>query len=237
MKKNIVLFLMMLMIIVPAYSQDPGDPGKKPGIETDRQRASYAMGYRMGLKLQALVKENDVDLDAAMEGVRDAALEAQPQIPRKEMVEIYRQFQNQLNKRQEERQKILAYKNKTEGERFLKENAAKEGIIVTKSGLQYKVLKEGTGPFPKETDIAVVHYRGTLINGIEVFNTYKRGNPVKLPLKRALPFWDEGLRLMKVGAKFRFFIPPDLAYKNFGKPPLIGANVVLIYEAELVGME
>jgi FKBP-type peptidyl-prolyl cis-trans isomerase len=158
-------------------------------------------------------------------------------MPESQMVKIYGQFNKEMERRRQERQKILAYKNKTEGEKFLKENAGREGMIVTESGLQYEVLREGDGPIPKETDVAVVHYRGTLIDGKEVFNTYKLGQPVKLPVKRALPAWNEGLRLMKVGSKYRFFIPPDLAYKEFGKAPSIGPHAVLIYEAELLGIE
>jgi FKBP-type peptidyl-prolyl cis-trans isomerase len=133
--------------------------------------------------------------------------------------------------------KIMAEKNKSEGQRFLKENAGKEGIIVSETGLQYNVIKKGTGPIPKENDIAIVHYRGTLLDGKEVLNTYTKGQPEKLRLKNSLPAWKEGLQLMKVGAKYNFFIPPDLAYGESGCKPFIEPNAVLIYEVELLGIE
>ncbi len=238
MKRFFIVFLVMVVIGVLSCSKskEPGDSQKKLSFETERQKTSYAVGYRLGVRLQSMVKHNDIDLDPAMQGVKDAAA-GLPQLPEPEMQKIYAEFKKELQKRQAERQKILAYKNKTEGEAFLKENAAKEGIKVTESGLQYKILKQGTGPVPKETDIAVVHYRGTLLDGTEIFNTYTRGKPVQLPVKRSLPAWKEGLQLMKVGAKYVFFIPPELAYKQHGRPPLIGANALLIYEAELLGIE
>jgi FKBP-type peptidyl-prolyl cis-trans isomerase len=238
MKRLFIVFLVMVVIggVSCSNSKDPGTSQKKPGFETERQKTSYSVGYRLGVNLQSMVKHNDIDLDLAMQGVKDAAA-GQPQLPEPEMQKIYAEFKKELQKRQAERRKILAYKNKTEGEAFLKENAAKEGIVVTGSGLQYKILKQGTGPVPKETDIAVVHYRGTLLDGTEIFNTYKRGKPVQLPVKRSLPAWREGLQLMKVGARYVFFIPPELAYKQHGRPPLINANAVLIYEAELLGIE
>lgn len=238
MKRMFIFFSVIVVILALSCSKskEPGDSEKKLNLDTARQKISYSVGYRFGLSLQSMVKNNDIDLESAIQGVKDAAA-AQPQIPEPEMQKIYVQFKKELQKHQAERQKILAYKNKTEGEMFLKENAVKEGIVVTESGLQYKVLKEGTGPVPKEEDIAVVHYRGTLLDGTEVFNTDTRGKPVKLPVKRSLPAWREGLQLMKVGAKYLFFIPPTLAYKQHGRPPLIGANAVLIYEAELLGIE
>ena len=239
MKKRAFIFFSVIVVILASScskSKEPGDSEKKLTLDTERQKISYSVGYRLGLRLQSMTKNNDIDLEPALQGIKDAAA-AQPKIPEPEMQKIYVQFKKELQEREAERQKILAYKNKTEGEKFLKENAVKEGVVVTGSGLQYKVLKEGTGPVPGETGIAVVHYRGTLPDGTEVFNTYSRGKPVKLPVKRSLPAWREGLQLMKVGAKYLFFIPPQLAYKQHGRPPLIGANAVLIYEAELLGIE
>ncbi len=235
--KNIFMVLLILLAAAAAgYSQAPGKSKKESALESPRQQVSYSVGYRLGLRLKSLVQDNDIDLDTAIQGIKDAA-SARPQMPESEMVKIYGRFNKEMERRRQERQKILAYKNKTGGEKFLKENAGREGIVVTESGLQYEVLREGDGPIPKETDIAILHYRGSLIEGKEVFNTYKLGHPVKLPVKRSLPAWNEGLRLMKVGSKYRFFIPPALAYKEFGKSPSIGPHAVLIYEAELLGIE
>jgi FKBP-type peptidyl-prolyl cis-trans isomerase FkpA len=121
-----------------------------------------------------------------------------------------------------------------DGERFLKENATKPGISTTSSGLQYKILKEGTGKSPKATDVVVVNYRGTLINGKEFDSSYKSGKPIEFPLNRVIPGWTEGVQLMKEGAKYEFFIPPSLAYGSRGAGGVIGPNETLIFEVELL---
>jgi FKBP-type peptidyl-prolyl cis-trans isomerase FkpA len=121
-----------------------------------------------------------------------------------------------------------------EGQRFLKENAAKPGVNTTSSGLQYKVLQEGTGKSPKATDVVVVNYRGTLINGKEFDSSYKSGKPIEFPLNRVIPGWTEGVQLMKEGAKYEFYIPPNLAYGSRGAGGVIGPDETLIFEVELL---
>ena len=120
------------------------------------------------------------------------------------------------------------------GERFLKENANKTGVNTTSSGLQYKVLQEGTGKSPKATDVVVVNYRGTLINGKEFDSSYKSGKPIEFPLNRVIPGWTEGVQLMKEGAKYEFYIPPNLAYGSRGAGGVIGPDETLIFEVELL---
>ena len=120
------------------------------------------------------------------------------------------------------------------GQRFLKENAAKQGVNTTPSGLQYKVLQEGSGKSPKATDVVVVNYRGTLTNGKEFDSSYKAGKPIEFPLDRVIPGWTEGVQLMKEGAKFEFFIPSNLAYGPRGAGGVIGPDEALIFEVELL---
>ena len=120
------------------------------------------------------------------------------------------------------------------GQRFLKENAEKQGVKTTPSGLQYKVLREGSGKSPKATDIVVVNYRGTLINGKEFDSSYKSGQPIEFPLNRVIPGWTEGVQLMKEGAKYEFFIPSHLAYGSRGAGGAIGPDETLIFEVELL---
>ena len=120
------------------------------------------------------------------------------------------------------------------GEKFLQDNATKEGVVTTASGLQYKVITEGTGRSPKATDTVLVHYAGTLINGTEFDSSYKRKEPIEFPLNRVIPGWTEGVQLMKEGSKFQFFIPPNLAYGAGGAPPDILPNETLIFEVELL---
>ena len=120
------------------------------------------------------------------------------------------------------------------GEKFLKDNATKEGVVTTASGLQYKVLTEGTGKSPKATDTVLVHYAGTLINGTEFDSSYRRKEPIEFPLNRVIAGWTEGVQLMKEGSKFRFFIPSKLAYGTRGAGRDIGPNETLIFEVELL---
>ncbi|MEI6534163.1 MAG: FKBP-type peptidyl-prolyl cis-trans isomerase [Verrucomicrobiaceae bacterium] len=121
-----------------------------------------------------------------------------------------------------------------QGEKFLKENATKEGVKSTASGLQYLVLTEGKGKSPKATDTVLVHYRGTLLTGTEFDSSYKRNEPIEFPLNRVIAGWTEGVQLMKEGAKFRFFIPSNLAYGTRGAGRDIGPNETLIFEVELL---
>lgn len=120
------------------------------------------------------------------------------------------------------------------GEKFLNENASKEGVVTTASGLQYKVITPGTGKSPKATDTVLVHYAGTLINGTEFDSSYKRKEPIEFPLNRVIAGWTEGVQLMSEGAKFRFFIPSKLAYGARGAGGVIGPNQALIFDVELL---
>ena len=128
----------------------------------------------------------------------------------------------------------MAQSARERGEAFLKENATKEGVVTTASGLQYKVVKEGAGKSPKATDTVLVHYRGTLINGMEFDSSYERREPIEFPLNQVIRGWTEGVQLMKEGAKFRFFIPSQLAYGPRGAGMDIGPNETLIFEVELL---
>ena len=129
---------------------------------------------------------------------------------------------------------LMADSATEKGEAFLKENANKEGVKTTASGLQYKSLKEGTGPSPKATDTVLVHYRGTLLDGTEFDSSYKRNEPIEFPLNRVIPGWTEGVQLMKEGGKMQLFIPSKLAYGTRGAPGAIGPNETLIFEIELL---
>jgi len=132
----------------------------------------------------------------------------------------------------------MAQDNKAAGEAYLAENKKKEGVKVTASGLQYEVLKAGSGKQPKATDTVVVHYRGTLIDGTEFDSSYKRGQPIDFPLNRVIPGWTEGVQLMQEGAKYRFVIPSGLAYGPRGTPGgPIGPDATLIFEVELLKVQ
>jgi FKBP-type peptidyl-prolyl cis-trans isomerase len=143
-----------------------------------------------------------------------------------------------FEKDMEQKQKAAGEKNASEGTKFLEENKRKEGVKTTASGLQYKAIKEGTGPQPKETDTVTVNYRGTLMDGKTEFDSsYKRGEPATFPLSGVIRGWTEGLQLMKVGSKYQFFIPPNLAYGDRAVGPDITPNSTLIFEVELLGVK
>jgi FKBP-type peptidyl-prolyl cis-trans isomerase len=130
-----------------------------------------------------------------------------------------------------------AAKNLAEAKAFLAENASEEGVKTLPSGLQYQVLSEGEGDPPAAADTVTVHYRGTLIDGSEFDSSYGRGEPATFPLDRVIPGWTEGLQLMRPGARYRLFLPPELAYGERGGGPKIGPNSALVFEVELLSVE
>jgi FKBP-type peptidyl-prolyl cis-trans isomerase FklB len=143
-------------------------------------------------------------------------------------------FQTEMRTKQMEKQKVAGEKNRKEAEAFLAENKKKEGVKVTASGLQYKVIKAGTGPMPKADDTVVTHYRGTLTDGTEFDSSYKRNEPATFPVKGVIKGWTEALQMMPVGSKWQLVIPGDLAYGERGSPPKIGPNATLQFDIELI---
>ena len=240
MRGIIILLLSMALLMAVntgcTKSTEQGSADKKITLDTLQQKASYVMGYSQGRGLKMKQLDEEVDMDTFMQGMKDG-IKGQGLIEEKNMQEVFRAFSEDFRKRQDEKNKVIGERNKIEGEVFLKENAQKEGIKVTESGLQYMVLKEGTGPTPNPTDTVEVHYTGTLLDGTEFDSSIKRGEPAKFPLNRVIPAWTEGLQLMKVGAKYKLFCPSNLSYGERGQGGQIGPNAVLIFEVELLGIE
>ncbi len=242
MKQLTVFFVSVMLIMTmgcqagdPGSSTDTGTGDKKLTLDSERAKAGYSVGYNMGRNLLNIKEE--VDFETVVQGFRDGfAGEDKAQVPVEEIPEILRAFQMKINKIMQEKRQSLGEKNKVEGESFLKENAKNVGVITAKSGLQYKVIKEGTGAVPKATDKVTVQYRGTLINGTEFDSSYKRGQPASFFLNKVIPGWTEGVQLMKVGAKYKFFVPGNLAYGQRGSRS-IGPNAVLIFDIELLAIE
>jgi FKBP-type peptidyl-prolyl cis-trans isomerase len=147
-------------------------------------------------------------------------------------------FEADLRKKQEAKNLALAEANKTQGAAFLAENKTKEGVVTLPSGLQYKILTEGTGPKPTSTDTVVCNYKGTLLDNTEFDSSYKSGQPATFPLSRVIKGWTEALQLMPVGSKWQLFIPPDLAYGPRGGPGGgIGPDATLVFEVELISIQ
>jgi FKBP-type peptidyl-prolyl cis-trans isomerase FklB len=146
-------------------------------------------------------------------------------------------LQKEMRAKQEEANKNAGEKNKKEGEAFLAENKKKDGVKITPSGLQYKVIKAGTGKKPKATDTVLVHYRGTLIDGTEFDSSARRGQPLSIKVNQVIPGWTEAMQLMEEGAKWELYIPSNLAYAERGAGQQIGPNATLIFEVELISVQ
>jgi FKBP-type peptidyl-prolyl cis-trans isomerase len=228
--------ILSCLIFVLLACNTAGAEDKQPvELTTDNQKLSYALGLDLGAYFKNLGE--DIDLEVLHQGVADAYTGNKPLLSAEDAAEIQQKF---AQKQQEERLKKtveMITNNKKAAEDFLKENAAKEGVKTTESGLQYLVMTEGAGPKPKEEDTVSVHYKGTLLDGTEFDSSYSRNEPAVFPLNRVIPGWTEALQLMPVGSKYRIFLPPDLAYGDRGAPPVIEPGSMLIFEVELLGIE
>ena len=196
-------------------------------------KLSYALGLGIGRQLSQM-GANDLNASDFAQAVKDMIDGKEPQVPTAEAQQIVEDF----FRRQEEKQRAEAaekYKGaKSEGEKYLSENAKKEGVVTLPSGLQYKVLKEGNGKSPKATDKVVCHYEGMLIDGTMFDSSIQRGEPATFPLNGVIAGWTEGLQLMKEGAKYRFFIPYQLGYGERGAGTSIPPFATLVFDVELI---
>jgi len=203
-------------------------------LKTFSQRLSYAMGVEIAGSLKELKK--DIDLDTFLRGFKDGLAGNKSLLTEEQTEATKKEFIAKMQAERTEKNKVAGEKNLKEGAAYLAENAKKKGVVTTKSGLQYEVLKEGAGAAPKASDTVKVQYRGTLVDGTEFDSSYKRNEPATFPVTGVIPGWTEALQLMKVGGKYRLAIPAELAYKENGPGP-IGPNAVLLFEVELVGIE
>lgn len=196
-------------------------------LKTEQEKVSYIIGTQIAGNLKKA--EIDVNLESLMMGLKDALEGTKLAMSQPEMTKIYTAFQQQLRAKQAAKQAAEAAKNLA----YLEANKAKEGVKVLPSGLQYKVVKEGTGNTPTADDKVKTHYRGTLIDGSEFDSSYKRNQPAEFPVKGVIKGWTEALQLMKEGGKWELYIPANLAYGQRGRPG-IPANSTLIFEIELL---
>jgi len=199
-------------------------------LTSQKEKSSYGVGMNVGKRFKHDLIE--LDVDSFMRGFKDALSDTKPALTDAELNDVM----GALRKDVEQRAGEQSTKNKKEGEEFLAKNKSQKGVETTASGLQYTVLKEGTGPIPKETDVVKVHYRGTLLDGTEFDSSIKRNEPATFPVNGVIKGWVEALQKMKVGSKWKLFIPSDLAYGENSQPP-IPPNAVLVFEVELLGIE
>jgi FKBP-type peptidyl-prolyl cis-trans isomerase len=211
----------------------PTEPNAaKPMTDAEKMaKVSYAIGFFNGSSF----KRDDINVktDDFMKGLKDGLSGANPTMTEDDMKALLMAFGQELRTKMIEKAKIQGEENKKKGDEFLAANAKKEGVKTTASGLEYKVIKEGTGPTPKATDTVRVNYRGTTIDGKEFDSSYKRNEPTEFAVNAVIPGWTEALQLMKVGSKYELYIPANLAYGEQA-PSTIGPNQVLIFEVELL---
>ena len=204
-------------------------------LRTEKEKTSYAIGAQTGADMRHFGV--DVDPDLVARGFRDAYSGRQLLLNDQQMSETIGNISRTISARGNEMMKQDAEKNKKEGEAFLAQNMRKEGVKTLSDGLQYKVLREGTGAAPRVTDTATVNYRGTFIDGTEFDSSYRRGQPFTFQVNKMIKGWVEALPMMRVGSKWQLFIPPQLAYGEQGAPPAIGPNATLVYEVELLSIK
>lgn len=195
------------------------------------EKVGYSLGYMMAEGNKGQV--DDLNLDAFETGFRDGYEEKESALTQEQMQQVLVSYQEKKQAELIKEMEAKAASNKEEGQKFLAENKTKEGVQTTDSGLQYKVVKEGTGASPKATDMVKVHYEGKLIDGTVFDSSYERGEPIEFPLNQVIPGWTEGVQLMKKGAEYELYIPSDLAYGEAGTPG-IEPNSVLIFKVELL---
>ena len=206
-----------------------------PELKTDKEKISYSIGMDIGGNLKRGSLEVDPDLLA--KGLKDSYGGGKTILTEDEARKTIADFQKTLMAKQAETMQKLSEKNKADGEKFLAENGKKEGVKTLPSGLQYKEIAPGTGKSPKTTDTVTTHYKGTLIDGTEFDSSYKRGEPVSFPVSGVIAGWTEALQVMKEGAKWQLFVPPNLAYGERGAGREIGPNATLIFEVELISIQ
>jgi FKBP-type peptidyl-prolyl cis-trans isomerase FklB len=207
----------------------------KPQLKDLRDKMSYSIGLDIG----NTYKEQSIDInpDALAAGLRDSMAGKEPALSKEERDKTLEAYQKEWIQRRTAQMNEQGEKNKAAGEKFLAENKKKEGVKTTASGLQYKVLKEGTGPSPKETDTVMVNYRGTLVDGTEFDSSTRHGGPATFTVNGVINGWVEALQMMKAGSKYQIFVPANLAYGDKPHSKDIGANATLIFELELISFK
>lgn len=211
-------------------------------LATPESLRGYAVGLRIGSRIAADFKAEhpEIPVTALARGLADAVRGAAPAVDEARIRQALQEFDALMEKRGEafaKRMEEAARTNLSKAGEFLRANASKKGVVVLPSGLQYEVLREGSGPRPSLEDVVSTHYRGTHIDGSEFDATDPQGEPATFPVRGVVPGWQEALPLMKTGAKWRLYVPPELGYGVEGSPPVIEPNEVLVFDIELVRIE
>jgi len=229
--------LAMSLMLLSACRPETEDAGVVQGkpiakLENERARASYMVGLDLAKQIAPI--EDEVDIDTVVQALRTAHAGDKPLLDETQATEVRKGFTQHLREKHEAGQKTLAEKNQREGEAFLAANAKADGVTTTASGLQYQVIRAGQGSRPKLGDTVRVNYVGTLLDGRKFEDTYAIDHPAEFALSQIMPGWREGVALMPVGGKYKFWIPAKLAYGERGVPGTIEPNATLVFEVELL---
>jgi FKBP-type peptidyl-prolyl cis-trans isomerase FklB len=250
MKKSTLAILstvILSLFCVGSATAQTGDTNKLPDapaaktqtaspspFKTEKEKASYALGMNIanGTKRQSI----EIDPDILAQGMKDF-MAGKTLMTDEEAIETLHQLQNEVQAKMEAERQEQGAANQKEGDTFLAANKAKEGVVALPSGLQYKVITQGTGPKPTASDTVVCNYKGTLINGTVFDSSEKHGHPLTFPVNGVIKGWTEALQLMPVGSKWQLFIPASLAYGERGAGADIPPNSTLIFDVELLSIQ
>ena len=234
MKRILMSLALISMLSTQALSQDDDKSEDKKPAETEsiKNDASYVIGRNIG---ESIVGQKlDVDVDILVSALKEALAGKESRLSEEEMIAVMQKLQQQMAAKAAEEAKVAAAANLKKGQAFLEANGKKEGVMTTKSGLQYRVVKKGDGASPLASDEVTVHYEGRLINNKVFDSSIKRGQPATFPVNGVIKGWTEALQLMKEGAEYELYIPAELAYGTRGAGQDIGPNEALIFKVSLI---
>ena len=234
--KGLYMKYLWMAVLAISLMGCQGTGEKKMALENKKDKVSYGIGVNIGtsLKKDSIAIEPDILMRGIKDALNDSAKRLMTEL---EVQQTMNAFQQEMRAKQAESAKAVAEKNMLEGEAFLAGNKKKQGVVTLPSGLQYTVITEGTGKMPRANQTVTTHYRGTLIDGTEFDNSYKRGEPATFPVTGVIPGWTEALQHMRVGSKWKLFIPSNLAYGERSAGNIISPNSTLIFEIELLAIQ
>jgi len=236
---------MLVAVALLALGSGPGQPEERPpadpevataprSLETDPEKACYGLGVELG---RSLVNQGiEVDPDVVVQGLRDALAGRKPAIGETELRRVVRDFRAEARRARARSRSLGAEANFEAGQAFLSENARRDGVVTLPSGLQYRVLEQGIGPTPADTDTVQVNYRGRLLDGTEFDSSFRDGEPATFVVKASLPGWRQALLSMPVGSRWELYLPPRLAYGRLGTGLGVGPEATVIFDLELLAI-
>ncbi|MGY6554269.1 MAG: FKBP-type peptidyl-prolyl cis-trans isomerase [Wenzhouxiangella sp.] len=223
MHKVVLSLATALVLVAPVSAQN---------LETDAGKLGYSIGFEFGADLRSF--DVNLDLEAVIQAIRDSYNQNEPRLEVAEMRQIMMQLQEQIREERIAAFQQIADENQVRADEFLTQNRGRSGIVALPSGVQYRIIEEGDGARPSLEDIVTVHYRGSKIDGREFDSSFRRGVPAVFQVNSVIEGWQEVLPLMREGAMWQVFLPPELAFGMRGDPPIIGPNEALQFDIRLV---